>query len=230
MCNVKRMNNSAKQEDIIRWHRNMNNLVSIVTETKLKDKVFVSGLDFGYLGSGVAIIMNNALVKHVCKVFEIPGHLLSVKLFFKNKLSVSILGLYAGASISVHFSQVDKINSLIAKAVNESSFVILGGDFNENGSHRCASFRKYFDLGLVNALEESLFGKNVTWTNFRGVTKIINYVFVSSSLVNTILDRSVTRVDEYFDTNHKAVTISVDLGGLLDVNLIFLHKQVNKDR
>ncbi|KAG9307744.1 hypothetical protein G9A89_023309 [Geosiphon pyriformis] len=77
MCNVRRMNNSAKQEDIIHWHRNMNSLVSIITETKLKDKVqpwiankfdgvwvFVSGLDSGYLGSGVAIIMNNTLAKH----------------------------------------------------------------------------------------------------------------------------------------------------------------------
>ncbi|KAG9295592.1 hypothetical protein G9A89_000957 [Geosiphon pyriformis] len=159
----------------------------------------------GYLGSGVAIIMNNTLAKHVCKVFEVSGHLLSVKLFFKNKLSVSILGLYAGASVSTHFSQMDKINFLIAKAVNESFFIILGSNFNENSSHKCASFRKCFDLGLV--------------------TKTIDYVFVSSSLVNTILDHSVTRVDEYFDTDHKAVTVSVGLGGLLNVNLMSLRKQ-----
>ncbi|KAG9291508.1 hypothetical protein G9A89_021927 [Geosiphon pyriformis] len=242
-CNVRRMNNLAKQEDIIYWHRDMNNLVSIVTETKLKDKVwpwiankfdgvqvFVSGLDSGYLGSGVVIIMNNALAKHVCKVFEVPGCLLSVKLLFKNKLSVLILDLYTDASVSVCFSQVDEINFLIAKAVNESSFMILGGNFNEDGSHRCASFRKCFDLGLVNALGGSLFGKNATWTNSRGVTKTIDYVFVSSSLVNAILNHSVTRVDEYFDTDHRAVTVSVDLGGLLDVNLMSFHKQTNKNR
>ncbi|KAG9284837.1 hypothetical protein G9A89_003760 [Geosiphon pyriformis] len=223
------MNNSAKQKNIICWHKDINNLVSILTETKLKDKVrpwiankfdgvqiFVSGLDSGYLGSGVAIIMDIILVKHVCKVFEISGHLLSVKLLFKNKLSVSILGLYAGASVSAHFLQADEINSLIAKAVNESSFVILGSNFNKDGSHRCASFRKCFDLGLVNALGGSLFGKNATWTNFRGVTKIIDYMFVSLSLVNAILDCSVTRVDEYFDTDHRAVTVSVGLGGFLD--------------
>ncbi|KAG9297567.1 hypothetical protein G9A89_007642 [Geosiphon pyriformis] len=33
------MNNLAKQEDIIYWHKKMNNLVSIVTKTKLKDKI-----------------------------------------------------------------------------------------------------------------------------------------------------------------------------------------------
>ncbi|KAG9305697.1 hypothetical protein G9A89_022619 [Geosiphon pyriformis] len=208
----------SSQVDIVRWHRDMNNLVSIIIETKLKDKVFVSGLDSGYLGSGVAIIMNNTLAKHVCKVFEVSSRLLSVKLLFKNKLSVLILGLYAGASVSACFSQVDEINSLITKAVNESSFMILGGDFNEDGFHKCTSFRKCFDLGLVNVLGRSLFGKNVTWTNSRGVTKTIDYVFVSLSLVNAILDCSVTRVDEYFDTNHRTVIVFVDLRGLLDAN------------
>ncbi|KAG9291523.1 hypothetical protein G9A89_021942 [Geosiphon pyriformis] len=228
-CNVRRMNNSAKQEDIICWHRDMNNLVSIVIETKLKNKVrpwiankfngvwvFISGLDSGYFGSGVVIIINNVLVKHVCKVFEVPGRLLSVKLLFKNKLLMLILGLYAGASVSAHFSQADKINFLIAKAVNESSFVILDGNFNEDGSYRCASFKKCFDLGLVNVLGGSLFGKNATWTKSRGVTKTIDYVFVSSSLVNAILDHSVTGVNEYFDTDHRAVTVSMDLSSLLD--------------
>ncbi|KAG9296527.1 hypothetical protein G9A89_015119 [Geosiphon pyriformis] len=178
-CNVREMNNLAKQENIICWHRDMNNLVSIVTKTKLKDKVwswivnkfdgvrvFISSLDSGYLGSGVVIIMNITLAKHVCKVFEMLSRLLSVKLFFKNKLSVSILGLYAGVLVSVCFSQVDKT---------------------------------------------------------------IDYVFVSSSLVNAILDRSVTRVDEYFDTDHRTVNVSVGLGSLLDVNLMSLCKQANKN-
>ncbi|KAG9301356.1 hypothetical protein G9A89_018028 [Geosiphon pyriformis] len=242
-CNVRGLNNPAKQNNVICWHRDMNNLVSIVTETKLKDRVrpwiankfdgvwvFISSLDSDYLGSGVAIIMNNTLVKHVYKVVEVSGQLLSVKLLFRNKLSVLILGLYVGASVSARFSQVDEINSLIVKAVNESSFVILGGDFNEDDSHRCASFRKCFDLGLVNALGESSFEKNVTWTNSRGVAKIIDYVFMSLSLVNAILDRSVIGVDKYFDTNHRAVAVSMGLGGLLDINLMFLHKQANKDQ
>ncbi|KAG9286422.1 hypothetical protein G9A89_014588 [Geosiphon pyriformis] len=156
-------------------------------------------------------------VKHVYKVVEVPGRLLSVKLLFRNKLSVSILSLYAGASMFMHFSQADKINSLIAKAVNESFFMILDGDFNEDGSHKCASFRKCFDLGLVNALG----GR---------VAKVIDYIFVSLSLVNAILDRSVTGVDEYFNTNHRAVAVSMGLGGLLDINLMSLCKQANKDQ
>ncbi|KAG9292755.1 hypothetical protein G9A89_001285 [Geosiphon pyriformis] len=228
------MNNLAKQDDIIRWHSEMGSLISIVTETKLKGRIyswimnkfkgvwiFTLGLDNSHLGVGVAIIMNNSLAQHVSKVSEVPGRLLSIRLLFKNKLSVSILGLYAGIFLLVWFFQADNINSIIAKAVNKTSFVILGGDFNENRSHRCVNFRKCFELGLVNFLGGSFFVKLPTWCNSHGVTKMIDYVFVSSNLVNAIVDRNVMGVIDFFDTDHKAVSVSVDLDGLLD--------QANKD-
>ncbi|KAG9289901.1 hypothetical protein G9A89_010207 [Geosiphon pyriformis] len=242
MCNVRGMNNPAKQEDIICWHKEMNNMILIVTETKLKDgihpwimnkfvgiRIFTSGLNSGHMSSGVIIIINNFLAQHMCKVSDIPGWFFSIKLLFKNKLSVSVLGLYAGSSLVVHFSQVDDINSLIARAVNKSFFVILGGDFNKNGSHKSASFRKCFDLGLVNSLSGSLFGKEAMWANSCGVAKIIDYVFVLLSLVNAILDYNMSGVEEYFNTNHKTVSVSMGLGGLLDAQLNTLHKQANKD-
>ncbi|KAG9299610.1 hypothetical protein G9A89_020781 [Geosiphon pyriformis] len=173
--------------------------------------------------------MNSSLAKHMCKVLKVPGQLLLVKLLFKNRLSVSILGLYAGASLTVHFSQADEINSLIARAVNEFSFVILGGDFNKDGFHKCISFRKCFDLGLVNSLGESSLAKSPTWCNSRGVAKIINYMFLSSNLINAIVDHGMLSVDEFFDTDHKAVYVSVDLGGLLDARLFSIHKQANRN-
>ncbi|KAG9292811.1 hypothetical protein G9A89_006372 [Geosiphon pyriformis] len=125
-------------------------------------RVFSSGLDSGYLGAGMVVVMDSSLARHVCRVSEVPGQLLSVRLLFKNKLSVLILGLYAGASLVVRFSQADEINSLIAKTVNKSSFVILGGDFNEDGSHKSASFKRCFDLGLVNSLVGSPAAKMFT--------------------------------------------------------------------
>ncbi|KAG9290833.1 hypothetical protein G9A89_010982 [Geosiphon pyriformis] len=227
-CNVRGMNNPAKQEDIICWHKEMNNMISIVTKTKLKDRicpwimnkfvgvqVFTFGLSSGHMDSGVAIIINNFLAWHVCKMLDIPGWFLSIKLLFKNKLSVSILGLYAGSSLAA-----DDINSLIARAVNESSFIILGGNFNEDSSHKSASLKKCFDLGLVNSLSGSMFGRKATWNNSCGVAKIIDYVFVLSSFVNAILGHDVSGVEEYFDTDHKAVSVSVGLGGLLNYNFV----------
>ncbi|KAG9293619.1 hypothetical protein G9A89_005622 [Geosiphon pyriformis] len=212
------INNCAKQADIVCWHKDMNNMVSIVTETKLKGKiypwiadkfdgvcVFTSELDSGHMESGVAIIMDSSLVRHVCKVSEVPGWLLLVRLLFKKKLSVFILGLYAGASLAT---------------VNESSFVIFSGDFNENGSHRCASFKKCFDLGLINSLGES---------SFMNITKMIDYVLIFSNLVGAVVDRDVNGIEDYFDTDYKTVSVFVGLGGLLNVELNSLYKQANRN-
>ncbi|KAG9304039.1 hypothetical protein G9A89_005949 [Geosiphon pyriformis] len=214
MCNVCGINVPAKQEDIICWHRDSGNLVSIITETKLKSnnrswirnrfdgvKVFLSGLDKSFLGAGVAIIMDTSLARHVSKVSKVLDWLLSVKLLFKNKLSVLILGLYVEMSLAVCFSQFNDINSMIARAVNESFFVVLGGNFNEDGSKRCASFKKCLDLGLANS-----------W----GMAKIINFLFVSLNLVNAVVKHEVLDIGEFFDTDYQAVFMSVDLGA--DVN------------
>ncbi|KAG9301647.1 hypothetical protein G9A89_016717 [Geosiphon pyriformis] len=164
-CNVQGINVPAKQEDVIYWHKNMDNLISIFTETKLKDKVhpwiadkfegirvFTSGLDSEYLGAGIVIIMDSFLVKHVCKIFEVPSQLFSIRLLFKNKLSVSVLELYAGALSAAWFLQAGEINSFIAKAANRSFFVIFGGNFNEDSLKKSVSFKKCVSLGLVNSL------------------------------------------------------------------------------
>ncbi|KAG9287892.1 hypothetical protein G9A89_017487 [Geosiphon pyriformis] len=224
-CNVRGMNNSAKQLDIVCWHKDINNLVSVVIETKLKRKfdgvhVFTSGSDSSHMGSGVAIIMDLSLVKHVCKVLEVLSWLLLVKLLFRNRFSVFILGLYAGA---------DKINSLITKAVNESFFIILGGDFNEDRSHKCASFKKCFNLGLVNSLGGSSFAKLPTWCNSCGVAKTIDYMFLSFNLINAIMNHGMLNVDDFFNTDYRAVYVSMDLDGLLDTRLSSICKQANKD-
>ncbi|KAG9287732.1 hypothetical protein G9A89_004135 [Geosiphon pyriformis] len=225
-------------KDVICWHKDMNNLISIITETKLKGevhpwiatrfdgvRVFISGQDSGNLGSGVVIVVNNSLARHVCKISEVPGQLLSIKLLFKNKLSVLILGLYAGASLAAHFSQTSEVNSLIAKTMNESSFVILGGDFNKDGSCRCASFKKCLDLGMVNSLAGNSLAKSPTWKNSRSVVRTIDYVFFSSNLVNAIMSRDILDVSKYFDTDHQVVCVSVGLGGLLDTHLNSLYRQ-----
>ncbi|KAG9290061.1 hypothetical protein G9A89_010367 [Geosiphon pyriformis] len=155
-------------------------------------QVFTSGLKSGYLGASVVVIINFSLTKHVCNILEVPGWLLSIKLLFKNKLSVSILRLYAGASLAVWFSQAGNVNFLIAKTVNKSSFIIFGGNFNENSSHKCASFKKCLDLGLVNSLVNSPIVKEFTWTNSRDVIKTIDYVLVSPNLINVIMHCDVS--------------------------------------
>ncbi|KAG9287643.1 hypothetical protein G9A89_023993 [Geosiphon pyriformis] len=232
MCNIRSMNNLAKQDNIIYWHKEMNNLISIVIETKLKSKihpwiinkfdevqVFTSGLESGHLSSGVVIIIDISLAKHVCKVSEVPGWLLSLKLLFKDKLSVSILGFYASASLVVQFFQAGNVNSMIARAINKFSFVVLGGNFNEDGSHKNASFKKCLDLGLVNSLSECSYVKELTWANSCGVAKMINFLFISLNLANAVVGHNVFDVGKFFDIDHQAIFVSVGLDGLLNIQL-----------
>ncbi|KAG9296647.1 hypothetical protein G9A89_002918 [Geosiphon pyriformis] len=207
-------------KDVVHWHIDFGNMVSIVTEMKLRSnirpwimnkfdemKIFFSGLDNGFLGAGVMIIVNNSLVHHVSKIEEVPGYLLSIRLLFKGKLSVVILGLYAGASAETRFGQACEINSFIAKTANFSTFIILGGDFNEDRSRKSGNLKFCSDLGLI-----------------------IDYIFVSKNLSSALAGHEVTSVSDFFNTDHNAVLVSVGLGGLLDSHLNSKHKQTNKDK
>ncbi|KAG9297859.1 hypothetical protein G9A89_006800 [Geosiphon pyriformis] len=189
-CNIRRINNSAKQNNIICWHKDMNNLISIFTKTN----------------SGVAIVMDNFQARHVCKISEVSEQLFFIRLLFNNKLSVTILGLYASASSDVQFFQADNINLLIAKAVNEFFFVVLGGDFNKNGLRKSTSFKKCSNFGLVNSLGRNLFAKMLMWANFQGVSKTIDYIFISHNLISAVVDCGIANIGDYFDSDHRAVS------------------------
>ncbi|KAG9296577.1 hypothetical protein G9A89_015169 [Geosiphon pyriformis] len=204
-CNIQSINIPAKQ-DIVYWHKKSGNMIA----NKFDEiKIFLIGLDKGFLGAGVAIIMDNNLACHVCKIEEILDWVILMRLLFKGKLSVLILGLYV----------TPEINVFIAKAVNSSTFLVIDGDFNENGSRRSVCFKFCSDLGLVNSLNRSSLVKASIWSNSRGVEKTINFVFVSVSLASTVTRRAVSSASEFFKSDHKMVSVSVDLDGLMDVNL-----------
>ncbi|KAG9302317.1 hypothetical protein G9A89_008809 [Geosiphon pyriformis] len=156
----------------------------------------------GFFGAGVAIIMADFFTCHVTKIEKVSGHVMVVHLLFKNKLSVSVVGLYMGASSGTHFGQASEVNSVIAKAVNSSCFIILGGDFNENGSERNVNFKFCLELGLVNLFAGYPLVSNSTWSNSRGVEKTIDFIFVSESLASAITGHGVGSVFDFFDTDH----------------------------
>ncbi|KAG9297634.1 hypothetical protein G9A89_011149 [Geosiphon pyriformis] len=160
--------------------------------------------------------MDNFLAYHVSKVEKVPDRVVSVQLLFKGKLSVTLLELYAGASSGARFGQASEINSLITKAVNSSTHVVLGGDFNENGSDRSVSFKFCLDLGLVNSFGGYYSVGSHTWSNSRGVVKTIDYIFVSGSLFSAVVGHQTVSVSDFFDTNHRTVMVLIGLGGLLN--------------
>ncbi|KAG9286342.1 hypothetical protein G9A89_014508 [Geosiphon pyriformis] len=167
-------------------------------------------MDSGHCGLGVAIILNDNFVCHVCKISEVSGCLISVCLFFAGKASVTILGLYAGASAGVRFEQTSAVNALIASAIS-SSHVLFSSDFYENGARHSVSFKKCSDLGLLNAF-------------LTGIKKTIDFIFVSNHLSSAVFGEYIGGVLDYFNTDYLAVSISVELGGFLDKQLNTLHK------
>ncbi|KAG9294843.1 hypothetical protein G9A89_008535 [Geosiphon pyriformis] len=189
--------------------------------------IFTSGLGVGFFGAEIAIIMNSSLAWHVSKVDKIPGWLISVHLLFKDKFSVIILGLYARASVNICFSQAFSINSLISKAANFSSFTVVGGNFNENESKKSASFKFCSDLNLVNTFNGHSLAKTPTWSNSRGVEKILDFIFVSKNLTFIITLHKIDDMSGFFDMDYKAISVVVGLGGLLDACLNSVHKQAN---
>ncbi|KAG9293504.1 hypothetical protein G9A89_009228, partial [Geosiphon pyriformis] len=195
-------------------HVSSRNMVSFVAETKLRSsfgswiknkfdevRIFTSGLDIGYLGAGIAVIMDNSLARHVSKVEKVSGYLILIQLLFKGKLLAPA------------------VNSLIAKSVNSSTFVVLAGDFNENDFGRSASFKFCLDLGLVN----SFAGHSL------GVEKTIDFILVSETLSSAVVKHCVNSVSDFFNTDYKSVMVLVGLSGLLDIRLNDLHKQANKN-
>ncbi|KAG9307595.1 hypothetical protein G9A89_023160 [Geosiphon pyriformis] len=103
-CNIHDINISAKQENVMYWHFDSGNLISIITETKLS-----------FLGAEVAIIMADSLACHVAKIEEIPGHVMIVHLLFKDKLLVSVVAVllfWVGISMKIDLEEVQVSNSV----------------------------------------------------------------------------------------------------------------------
>ncbi|KAG9289171.1 hypothetical protein G9A89_022480 [Geosiphon pyriformis] len=173
----------------------------------------------GFLGTGVAVIMNKCLVQHISKVEEIP-----------DKILMSILGLYADAFIKSRFNQALIVNSLIAKAVNSSTFVVLGKNFNKNGKERSMCFKFCSDLGLVNSFIGHELAEVSTWSNSREIERTIDFIFVNYNLSSAVASHKIGFVVEFFDTDYKTVLVSIGLEGLVNANLNSLCKQANRDR
>ncbi|KAG9287891.1 hypothetical protein G9A89_017486 [Geosiphon pyriformis] len=206
LCASLGLNVPAKQNDVIWWHMSSGNMKFDSMQ------IFTSGLEEGFLGAGVAVIMNKCLVQHISKIL------------------ISIVRLYTSASIESRFSQAFAINSLIAKAVNSSTFVVLGGDFNENGKGKSVSVKFCSDLGLINSFVGHMLVEAPTWSNSRKIEKTIDFIFVSCNLSFAVVDHKVGFVVEFFNTNHQAVLVSIGLGGLVNSDLNSLHKQANRNK
>ncbi|KAG9285312.1 hypothetical protein G9A89_010787 [Geosiphon pyriformis] len=73
-------------------------------------------------------------------------------------------------------------------------------------------------MGLVNAIKRST-ESDWTWENSKGTQKIIDHVFLTEELGSVVTDLIVQRTDEYFNTDHRSVSMSMGIGTILDVEI-----------
>ncbi|KAG9300108.1 hypothetical protein G9A89_000848 [Geosiphon pyriformis] len=209
-------------------------MISVVTETMLKEKVhpwIINKFDgSGYLGAEVVIIMDVSLAKHVCKISEVPGQFISVKLLFKNKLSVTVLSLYTGATLEKRLAHSYVVNLMVAEALNGSTFVVLGSNFNKNDSDHSASFKKCLDLGLFNSLHDSSSHRLPTWSNSRGVHKCIDFILVSDGLRSSFFNQCVSCSAKFFDSDYLAVLVDIGLESFLSSQLNLIRRQAVREK
>ncbi|KAG9298566.1 hypothetical protein G9A89_018925 [Geosiphon pyriformis] len=150
-------------------------------------QVFTFGLESGYLGANITIIMNASLAKHM----------------------LMVLGLYADATLEKRLAYSYVINSIVVEALNGSTFVVLGGDFNKNDfghSSNLKGVKKCINFILVsNGLHSSSF--NQRWTLVWGASSILSLIQYADRLQkknedtksfgNTLLAAALKTADDF---------------------------------
>ncbi|KAG9291333.1 hypothetical protein G9A89_003985 [Geosiphon pyriformis] len=117
---------------------------------------------------------------------------------------MTVLGLYIGVSSGTRFGQTLEMNSLIAKTVNSSIFVVLSGNFNEDGEFHCSKNKfssKFFGLKLLIAKIVKKFGSG----NLSGL----------DCLVRTWLTLNRVKAHDFADLVSLGVKSEMVLGYLL---------------
>ncbi|KAG9307325.1 hypothetical protein G9A89_017153 [Geosiphon pyriformis] len=162
--------------------------------------VFISGLDSGYLGAGVVVIMDFFLTKHVYKVSEMPSQLLSIRLFFKNKLSVSVLGFYTGAFAVVDCIVINIDDHFDTDYQAVSVLVSLSGLLDTQLNSLCRQANKdYWKFDFKSA-------DNANWGKFKD-TIIVNAIIFSN---NFITSEQFLDLDVIWNAVCKIITLSAN--------------------
>ncbi|KAG9297287.1 hypothetical protein G9A89_006386, partial [Geosiphon pyriformis] len=129
LCSGLGMNNPAKQKDIVCWHKDMGNLISIITETK-------DWWKFDFKGADVNKMFSNKNVLH--RIIMLLANGIFRKKWFKNFDSVF-------TKVSLRFHRLELLVSKIIKASREENSVNL---INSDTDSNCV----YFTLSGIKKL------------------------------------------------------------------------------
>jgi len=98
----------------------------------------------------VAIIINNDLVLHIRQIHKVQGRCITLILTFKNKITMTISGIYNEANKST----IAKDISNHIKSLHKNTISIIGGDFNEHLDEDNVIINTLENMELLNLAEK----------------------------------------------------------------------------
>ncbi|CAB4424719.1 unnamed protein product [Rhizophagus irregularis] len=220
--------------------------IAIITETKLieqKGKYIFKGWDKyecinssfnnDNTKSGIIILIRKSLNDRRYKVEKIDGHVIKLDLLFKDKQKgIKIIGVYNPNNDQDTTRQIEKrITTWINEAQKLNQELVILGDFNESANNKKKSkpvtqtIKKH---GLED-VHECLAGKDMldTWKS-REHSSRIDYIFASEGILRQILSHEIIDIED-FKTDHKALTIKIELKESIELNRKEYFKQIKAE-
>src|SRR3990170_2543454 len=173
-------------------------------------------------GNGVGLLIHNSIKDHVFFSYGKDGRYIFADLQLKNKKKLRIFQIYLHANNSDIQSRVLLQNEIILKieAAKQKDFdIIVMGDFNidvhkekHNNSHRKQKLtfvHNLQQLSLVDAtamvIQKNILHTMYTWRSpNKQITSIIDYIYISSSLLPTLLSSDII-TPELYKSDHNMV-------------------------
>ena len=123
---------------------------------------------------------------------------------FKNKIKITISSIYNESNKRGDWKSLEEH----LDKYHKNTISIIGGDLNEHLNEQSNCLSKLEEMGLYNAAE--LFDKQaeITWS-VRGSKTIVDYIWISPALAEKTWNTEVKEVDDFFNTDYKAVTTTI---------------------
>uniref|UniRef100_U9UUJ7 Endonuclease/exonuclease/phosphatase domain-containing protein n=1 Tax=Rhizophagus irregularis (strain DAOM 181602 / DAOM 197198 / MUCL 43194) TaxID=747089 RepID=U9UUJ7_RHIID len=156
------------------------------------------------------------------KVEEIDGHVFKLDILFKDKQKgIKVIGIYNPNNDKEITQSIEKrITSWINEAQKLNQELLILGDFNESTNKKIKS-KPLIQVIKKHGLEdvhECLAGKDIldTWKSGEYSSRI-DYIFASENILGQISSHEILDIED-FETDHKALTINIELKESLNLN------------
>jgi ribonuclease HI/endonuclease/exonuclease/phosphatase family metal-dependent hydrolase len=247
--NVRGINNELDQHNIIIEMQNRDINILGLSETKLninnqnfafrkssKYKCFSSAKTENKLsyGSGVAIIMEKELAKHVSRITKIDGHVLALHMFFK-KCKICIIQVYLPSNKNSSNNYQRAIRRVITEEIKNKTKIILMGDFNAASNPQTDRLHKANkpiswkpEIEIFNFLEDWAFVDiqkawekeeiTHTWSN-KYTSSRIDYIWLSADIASdSIYSFKNIEAKEITNSDHTLLNIKLLSDKITDNN------------